>query len=349
MKKLDLKELKNLVAIQEPSVTAYLKFTGNRVVDYYHIDRVINGALTEAKWKFPDEKWTFESVEVSDLFAARSVTDPWRVAVFFKSATVEGFYPLREFDYEGVFVDHGFYVKPILSLLEFRLRYSLIWIEEERVRVYACDYEGMTLVREFLDQETLWEKSQHPEDRKSCFAPITKQARDVLNLKNSVDLELKHRALRFYRCADRAIRTEILPSKCPVVLVGDGRLNEIYLSANRRKTSFLKVMDSNEGLLSSMEAIYLKSMEAVAIYHRKPSMERALNYLSIKKMGLVIDSFVQVAGNAAREEVGSLIVRGGAQIRTQIDRMFHATGVEEQNPNESDASHGSSMSAVFST
>jgi len=316
MKQLSLTELRDLAPCKAPAVTAYIKFTGDRMLDYRHAEESLQAAFTKAHAMFPDVDWTAQNTfDAGPFFAARSVTSAWKTAVFVKSEAFEGFYPLRELDFEGVFVGHGLHLKPIEALVHFDQSFTVVWVEEERIRVYDGTVHGLKLVKELTDQEALWVKERFPQQRKSLFAPVTNHSND------DTDSDLKRQVDDFYRRAERIIRRQYVSGKQPTILVGDGRFAAAYLNVNKRRTSFLRVMDTNVEVWDGVGALFSNAMEIVALGQRVSALDRALNYIGLRNVGFAFDSLVHDAGIMAMDEVEALLTRSGVQIRNQLSRM----------------------------
>ncbi len=303
MKKLIIEELRTLVGRSEPCVTIYLNLTGQRDADKNRLQETAMGAFMEARRVFPEYENVFTGTITDQLipecFGLDDRNTPQKTifgtVAIFKSPTISGFIPLSGHIEDLVVIAESFHLKPLFTFMQMDTRYSIVIAEEHQVTLAKGESDKLQKVKTFTN------KSSAP----------SRQGRDIKS---------KREILRFYRDLDLKIRRQWLDHDLPIILVGDSQLTKLFMSANKYRTPFLRVMEI--GGIDSLDyaELHKVALDLILSANRRNALKTVFEYKFARRFGRAADSLAQVARAAAEGDVKSLLVRQGVNLWGSVNR-----------------------------
>ncbi|MCX6126348.1 MAG: hypothetical protein NTV34_16565 [Proteobacteria bacterium] len=262
MKKLSHVELQSLATVRGPCVTVFLRFSGNRVRDYHHVQSRITQCHAGARLRFPSMASAFDSVDVDSIFALRSSVENWSHAVYFKSNEVQGIYPLFRNFSEAAECGERFYLNPLFDLIQFKEKFNVLWVWEDKVRHFVGNFSGLTMTREFPFPRAT-NGLQTNELHKQFLPAVTQEMTDFPGWSLRVSDAHKNIGRAFALAAPSLNLRDVLKG-LPTVLVGEAALTPMFLNTAPGLESVVHQIDTSDLSEDCEETIHHLAMESLA-------------------------------------------------------------------------------------
>lgn len=318
MKCLTLSDLKRMVGSTEPCLSSYVSLVGSKDVDREKLENNLASATIQARAMFPQVAHVFNDVDVPSLLSRLCVStadqrgeiQPWKGVAYFKSPSLEGYYPSAELEEDLVVLANSFHLKPFFGLIQVRPRYTLIRVDDTKVVLHTGTTLGISPARSF-ERKTDGINNQL---EISALSPIKKRLASIERSR----LEKKN-AIKFFRDTDSKIRRLVNLDDMPAIIAGPARAIKSFIVANRFRTSFVRTIDTDRVcLIEDMDYLHQLCLESLAVHDRSRALKGVFEFRHLRRFGCAIDALGQVAKAADEGMVKSLLIRRGVNLWGKI-------------------------------
>ncbi len=314
MKCLTLSDLKGMVGSSEPCLSSYISLVGSKEIDREKLENNLASAVVQARAMFPQVAGVFTDVDVPGLLSRLCVlpagqkteVQPWKSVVYFKSPSLEGYYPSAELEEDLVVLANSFHLKPLFSLIQVRPRYAMIRVDDNKVVLQTGTTLGISPPRVFERRaESLI--STGPE---YLISPIKKRLASIERSR----LEKKN-LVRFFRDTDAKIRKLVNLDDIPAIVIGPSRSIKSLIVANRFRTSFVRTIDTDRfKIVDDMDYLHQLALESLAMHDKSRALKGVFEFRHLRRFGCAVDALGQVAKAADEGVVKSLLIRKGINL-----------------------------------
>jgi len=320
MKYLSSNDLPNLIGYNEPCLSVYIALDGTPGPDEEKIENTLTSAILQARSSFPESAGHFKDVDVGQLMGKLCIQDsstaqkiqPWRGLAYFKSTSVEGFYPSIEVSEDLLVFAKSFHLKPLFGIIQIEPRYLMINLDDRRVELYQGSNNGIQLIKNFERRVSPdWRRGHHERDTE------LPETRTGLIDRNRLE---KRNIFKFYREVETAIRRVVNLDTTPVILIGPDRVIKLFITANRYRTSFIRTIATERTeIFNDMDYLHQLGLESLVLYNRNRGLKGAFEFKYLRRFGCAVDTITHVAKAASDGLVQSLLIRRGINLWGQID------------------------------
>ena len=313
MKYLTLNDLKQMVGCHDACLSSYVSLTGSRELDREKLESNLSSASLQARTMFPDAADAFKDVDVPTLFSKICVSavgknseiQPWKSVAYFKSPSLEGYFPLAEIQEDLVVLANSYHLKPLFGLIQVKPRYALVNVDDTGVTFHTGTTLGISPPRRFeRKHETVtWPAADG-------FSSVHKR---LVSIERS-RLEKKN-AVKFYREVDSKIRRIVNLDDIPAILMGTSKVIKSFIVANRFRTSFIRTIDTDKASVPlDLDYLHQLCLESLVTHDRSRALKGVFEFKHLRRFGCAIDTLGHVAKAANDGLVRSLLIRRGVNL-----------------------------------
>jgi hypothetical protein len=313
MKCLTLSDLKTMVGSHEPCLSIYIPLAGSRDRDRETIENQLASAIVQARTMFPYIASVFTDVDVGKLMAdlcinktkSNASIQPWKCVAYFKSPSIEGYYPLAEISEDLCVVANSYHLKPLFGLIQVKPNYALIRLEDAAVTLHTGSIAGMyhSKIFERKTDDTLWPSSEGVSAVKRRLLSMERRRAE------------KSGGARFYRQAASSIRRHVNLDEVPAILMGPAKMIKAFIAANRFKASFIRTINTDKFfVVNELDYLHQLALESLAGHDVSRALKGIFEFKHLRRFGSAIDTLGQVAKAAEEGIIKSLLIRRGVNI-----------------------------------
>lgn len=313
MKCLTLSDLKTMVGSHEPCLSIYIPLAGSRDRDRETIENQLGSAIVQARTMFPYIASVFTDVDVGKLMADLCINkpnsnvsiQPWKCVAYFKSPSIEGYYPLAEINEDLCVVANSYHLKPLFGLIQVKPNYALIRLEDAVVTLHTGSIAGMyqSKIFERKADDTVWPSSEGASAVKRRLLSMERRRAE------------KSGGTRFYRQAASSIRRHVNLDEVPAILMGPAKTIKAFIAANRFKASFIRTINTDKFfVVNELEYLHQLALESLAGHDVSRALKGIFEFTHLRRFGSAIDALGQVAKAAEEGIIKSLLIRRGVNI-----------------------------------
>ena len=313
MKCLTLTDLKAMVGSHEPCLSIYIHLAGSRDRDRETIENQLSSAIVQARTMFPYIASVFEDVDPDRILSGLCITkpggkvplQPWKCVAYFKSPSLEGYYPLAEINEDLCVVANSYHLKPLFGLIQVKPNYALIRLDDSAVTLHTGSIAGMY-------QSKIFERKADDTVR-PLIADVSPVKRRLLSMERR--RAEKSAGTRFYRQAASSIRRHVNLDEVPAILMGSAKTIKAFIAANRFKASFIRTINTDKIFVANeFEYLHQLALESLAGHDVSRALKGIFDFTHLRRFGSAIDALGQVAKAAEEGIIKSLLIRRGVNI-----------------------------------
>jgi hypothetical protein len=313
MKYLTLTDLKQMVGSHEPCLSSYISLVGSNDLDREKLENNLSSAILQARAMFPEVSDSFGDVDIPALLARISVFDsnsendlqPWKSVAYFKSPSLEGYYPLADMQEDLVVLANSYHLKPLFGLIQVKPRYALLHVEDTGLTLYTGAALGISQPKRF--ERKLDTVNWQAQD---ALSPVRRRLASIERSR----LEKKN-IIKFFRETESKIRRIVNLDEIPAILMGTSKAIKSFIVANRFRTSFIRTIDTDKiTVVKDLDYMHHLSLESLAANDRSRALKGVFEFKHLRRFGCAIDTLGHVAKAANDGIVRSLLIRRGVNL-----------------------------------
>lgn len=329
MKCLTVNDLKSMVGSSEPCLSSYVSLVGSKEIDREKLENNLASAMMQARAMFPQAANVFTDVDVPDLLSRLSVQVPgqqkvvlpWKSVAYFKSGSLEGYYPSAELEEDLVVLANSFHLKPLFPLIQVKPRYAMIRVDERRVTLQTGTTLGLSPPRVY--ERKLDSSVTNAGD--FVISPIKKR---LISIERS-RLEKKN-LIRFFKDTDAKIRKVVNLDEIPAILIGSSKAIKSLIVANRFRTSFVRTIDTDQfKIVEDFDYLHQLALESLAMHDKSKALKGVFEFRHLKRFGCAVDTLGQVAKAADEGMIKSLLIRKGVNLWGKVTPQAASVHLED--------------------